>query len=654
MNDELIKTINTLGIITTDDVERLTAVKLLMLLLDWYNELIPITKQYISKVDNLFEEIEQVTEEEVVSLLNMWKDDGTFNRLINQIALAEVNGRIDDVHLILDNEVNLASYGVATKQNQDISDILIQAIDDIKSQYSNTDYNGKICTLVIPHGVYYITKQIKIPMFIQLKTQGNVVLMTNVPNTSALWFYADDDPAVDGYENDWFRGKTIGELIDGSNGGLFLKNKVDTVYYKGNEIGEPQGAIGLEIGSRNETAPWRISSFLTVKNIRIERYHIGLLCNSYHFYINKFSKVMCAFNDVSIQLGNGSELSSDSGENILFDFCTIANSKVGLLIAKNGYGCALNNCSIDYNVAGIISEKPTGATILCYNCNIEGCLTEAYNNTLTTKLTPYKEGYYGVFRNSTSDGFYQTSIYLRDTKIVPTRGTGNLFTGVEGKTNVYFEGVQIFTPMEATKYLYLPDWLYMCSNSVNVERDDVSYVDRMSGAYVSRNNSLIRNANFDVSDVGDKGAVTSGMSLSGFEFWEPSNITTCSVINSTMGRKAMSFVTTEDSKIKVQTKESIIVKPNQSLSLFASFKFTGKMQIGLRLEYLDSKGSNIGFSNTIYLSYSNSSNNFYSAHEKIKFKAGAGVQYVKPNWIFVNTESTSNEFQITNLHCYEI
>lgn len=654
MNDELMKAINNLGIITTDNVERLTAVKLLMLLLDRYNELVPITKEFTSKVNKLYDGIEEITEQEVIELLNVWKVDGTLDQLINQIALAEVNGRIDDVHLILDNEVNLASYGVTTKQNQDISDIMIRAINDIKSQYSDSNYNGNVCTLVIPHGVYYITKQIKIPMFIQLKTQGNVVLMTDVPNTSALWFYADDDPAVDGYENDWFRGKTIGDLIDGSNGGLFLKNKVDTVYYKGNEIGDPKGAIGLEIGSRNETTPWRISSFLSVKNVRIERYHIGLLCNSYHFYINKFSKVMCAFNDVSIQLGNGSDLAGDSGENILFDFCTIANSKVGLLIAKNGYGCALNNCSIDYNVAGIISEKPTGATILCYNCNIEGCLTEGYNNTLTTKLTPYKDGYYGIFHNSVSDGFYQSAIYLRDTKIVPTRGTGHLFTGVNEKTNVYFEGVQIFTPMEATKYLYLPEWLYMCSSNISVERSDVSYVDRMTGAYVSRNNSLIRNANFDGSSVGATGNVTSGMSLSGFEFWESSNITTYTVIDSTMGRKAMSFVTTGDSQIKVQSKDSIIVKPNQSLSLFASFKFTGKMQIGLRLEYLDSKGNNIGFSNTIYFTFSNSSNSFYSAHEKIKFKVGAGVQYVKPNWIFANTSSTSNEFQITNLHCYEI
>ena len=99
MNDELMEAINNLGIITTDDVERLTAVKLLMLLLDRYNELVPISKEFASKVDNLYDAIEEVTEQEVIELLKVWKVDGTLDQLINQIALAEVNGRIDNIFL---------------------------------------------------------------------------------------------------------------------------------------------------------------------------------------------------------------------------------------------------------------------------------------------------------------------------------------------------------------------------------------------------------------------------------------------------------------------------------------------------------------------------------------------------------------------------
>ena len=658
-----------MGLISVEDMCQYTIAQLVVKIANKVNELVDEVWRFETDVQEIVktqnENIQYLLGEglhlEVENIFDGWIEDGTFDTLINQSALKKVNDRIDETNVqlaqiddVIGNEVNLRSYGARADENMDISDILIATIEKIKGYYSNSSYNGKLCSLVIPHGTYRITKQIKIPMYIQLKTQGNVLLLTEVPNDSAIWFYADDDPALGGYEDDWFRGKTIGDLIDGSNGGLFLKNNVDSVYYRGDDIGDPQGAIGLEIGSRNQTSPWRINSFLTAKNIRIERYHIGLLTNAYHFYICKFSKILSAFNHIAIQLGNGVNSASDSGENIVFEFCTLANSKVALLIANNGYGCCLNNCSIDYNTVGFVNEKPTGSSIQCYNCNIEGCLTPAYNNTLNTQISPYKPNYYGVYYNASSDGFYQSDINFRDTKIVPTRGTGHLFNGVNGKTNVYFDGVKLITPMEATKYLHLPEWLFMCTSAVNVERNDIRYIDRNTGAFSTQLNSLIRQSNFDAISVGTTGEVTSGMKLAGFEIWEPSNVTTYEIINSTMSKKSMVVNCNQTGKIKVQSAEKIVVSPNQSLTLFSSVKFTGKMQVGLRLEFLNEKGEHMGMSNEIYTTFTNSTNDFYSTHEKIKLKVGSGVQYVKPNWIFYNTESTSNKFEITNLMCYVI
>lgn len=610
--------------------------------------------------DPQFEMLKQELEKLQMALAKIEEWDKYFEDTSGKIEekyterLNEINSQLSEINNVVGNEVNLRNFGARPDENMDITNILITAIKEIKKHYSNASYNGKICSLVIPHGTYRITKQIKIPMYIQLKTQGNVLLLTEVPNDSAIWFYADDDPALGGYEDDWFRGKTIGDLIDGSNGGLFLKNNIDSVYYRGDDIGDPKGAIGLEIGTRNETSPWRINSFLTAKNIRIERYHIGLLTNAYHFYICKFSKIMSSFNDVAIQLGDGVGGGSDSGENIVFDFCTFSNSKVGLLIANNGYGCCLNNCSIDYNILAFANEKQTGSDIQCYNCNIEGCISLAYNDMSTTKVIPYKENYYGIYYNASSDGFYQSSIFLRDTKIVPTRGTGYLFNGVNGKTNVYFDGVKLITPIELAKYLHLPEWLFMCTSSVNVESNDIRYVDRNTGPFSTQHNSLIRQSNFDAVEVGKTGNITNGMNIASFQIWEPSNVTTYEIINSTMGKKSMVVNCGETGKIKIQSANKIIVSPNQSLTLFSSFKFTGKMQVGLRLVYLDESGEHIGTSNEFYTTFINSTNDFYSTHEKVKLKVGAGVQYIVPNWIFYNTESTSNKFEITNIMCYYI
>ena len=577
----------------------------------------------------------------------------TLNDRLNNMDQIQVqtNAQLSTIDDVIGNEVNLRNFGIRSDDEMDISDILITVIEKIKNYYSNASYNGKLCTLIIPHGTYRITKQIKIPMYIQLKSQGNVLLLTEVPNDSALWFYTEDDPSLGGYEDDWFRGKTIGDLIDGSNGGLFLKNNISTVYYRGDDIGDPQGAIGLEIGSRNQTSPWRISSFLTAKNIRIERYHIGLLTNSYHFYICKFSKILCAYNTISIQLGNGTTGSSDSGENIVFEFCTMANSKVGMLIADNGYGCTLNNCSIDYNTVHFVNEKRTGSKIACYNCNIEGGLSKAYNATLTSAITPYKTDYFGIYYNAASDGYYESQIYLRDSSIVPTRGTGYLFDGVLNRTSIYFDGVRMISPIEAESYLHLPEWLYMCTSNVRVERNDISYISRNSGGFATQLNSLIRNSNFDATAVGTTANITNGITVSSYQLWEPTNVTTYEIINSTMGRKSMLIKCTEDAStasIKIQSAESIIVQPNQTITLFCSFKFTGKMQIGLKLELLDSNGEIVGFSNEIYSTFTNTRDDFYSTYEKVKFKVGAGVQYIKPQWIFNNTESTSKQFEVTN------
>ena len=92
MFNELLKNVMNLGIITEDDVKRLTAVELMMLIIERINGLLNHVEIIDVKYDNLLKNIRTVT----LEILNKWTQDGTFDELINQSALKVVNDRIDE------------------------------------------------------------------------------------------------------------------------------------------------------------------------------------------------------------------------------------------------------------------------------------------------------------------------------------------------------------------------------------------------------------------------------------------------------------------------------------------------------------------------------------------------------------------------------
>ena len=81
MFNELLKNVMNLGIITEDDVKRLTAVELMMLIIERINGLLNHVEIIDVKYDNLLKNIRAVT----LEILNKWTQDGTFDVLINQI-----------------------------------------------------------------------------------------------------------------------------------------------------------------------------------------------------------------------------------------------------------------------------------------------------------------------------------------------------------------------------------------------------------------------------------------------------------------------------------------------------------------------------------------------------------------------------------------
>ena len=83
MFNELLKNVMNLGIITDDDVKRLTAIELMLLIIERINGLLNHVEMIDEKLTTLLENIRTNTIEE----LNKWTKDGTFDKLINHFYM---------------------------------------------------------------------------------------------------------------------------------------------------------------------------------------------------------------------------------------------------------------------------------------------------------------------------------------------------------------------------------------------------------------------------------------------------------------------------------------------------------------------------------------------------------------------------------------
>ena len=180
MFSELLKNVMNLGIITKDDVKRLTAIELMMLIIERSNGLLEYLKSYIEyndkRVTELDKKYQQITDdikkmikdnesyfEEVIKnnlsnialeQLNKWLADGTLEELINQTALKNVNDRITAImtnHLT----VSVKDFGAKGDGVTDDTQAFIDALESLKP------HGGKI---LVPKtsSFYNITNHIEI------------------------------------------------------------------------------------------------------------------------------------------------------------------------------------------------------------------------------------------------------------------------------------------------------------------------------------------------------------------------------------------------------------------------------------------------------------------------------------------------------------
>ena len=141
MFNELLKNVMSLGIITEDDVKRLTAIELMMLIIERTNGLLNHAEIIDEQLANLLENIRTTTIEE----LNKWKQDGTFDVLISQ-------------YIVKQDYMNVSMFGAVGDCIEGNWDIMPTGTDDtqaIQEAFNYASENG--LRLVFENKKYLIT-----------------------------------------------------------------------------------------------------------------------------------------------------------------------------------------------------------------------------------------------------------------------------------------------------------------------------------------------------------------------------------------------------------------------------------------------------------------------------------------------------------------
>lgn len=186
MFSELLKNVMNLGIITADDVKRLTAVELMLLIIERTNGLLQYLETYVqgndARINALDSKYQQITDEIkklildnetyfntiikenlediAIDQFNEWLVDGTLESLINETALKSVNDRIDETNAKL-SDIAIVMYecvgdGIADNSTiiQDVIDRVdnhatLIFLDGVFNLNNNIDYKGKTIKILV-------------------------------------------------------------------------------------------------------------------------------------------------------------------------------------------------------------------------------------------------------------------------------------------------------------------------------------------------------------------------------------------------------------------------------------------------------------------------------------------------------------------------
>ena len=266
--------------------------------------------------------------------------------------------------LIVDSEVNVKQFGAYGDNTHDDTLAIQNAINYLKNKFLDNS-NNKL-TLILSAGTYLISDTIEIPVYLKIKVNDNVVILSNVSLGATIWVNSGNYTLSDDINE--VIGFNIDKKLIGGTGQLSIIRNNEWADVNNDD----STSIGLLIGDSSYNANYmRIARFI-IENVCISGFNTALKINDKNTYFLTFNHLHLELNRISLMYGSSGSSYQNSGENISFNRCIFATSYNAFInnSANSDGSFNFNECSFDFN--GNVCLLNNAMHSVFNNCHFEG------------------------------------------------------------------------------------------------------------------------------------------------------------------------------------------------------------------------------------------------------------------------------------------
>lgn len=270
------------GVITVEDMERYTALELILMIANKVNEFNETINDQNEKIQHLLSE---GLLSEVEQIFNEWAQDGTFDRLINESALQDVNNRVESVR----SRTLYMEEILRDKDETDDTGRIRRAFDMVRTKgYKTIFFNSGDYILTPPTDMNEVG--IVIPNNTHLIGEDGARIVSRMSKPYPAWFTIENGENVcieniefDNTEdthrtliNSWMNACTILKIGD-INGDICIKDCVFTSYSQNTVVSFPftrsigkVSFIGNKFFFKRHIDEWYDATMLSIGHYDVE------------------------------------------------------------------------------------------------------------------------------------------------------------------------------------------------------------------------------------------------------------------------------------------------------------------------------------------------------------------------------------------------